>query len=298
MSFGATFRYTAKRSLAPGHTAETSYVAEFELVDAVPSVADVKTREQSQGGASEATFYRQDRSWQLTFAPVRGDDLLLLREFLDSTETGQAFHVAMYGDEAQMLALRRLETEHSESPFMRVGARDSDWFQASIVAIESKVNVVDETGAVIGSVVDESESTDIYAPEIDGGTGTGGLDPPAGSGVGQWDSPIVFEAGGGGNNIGYDAGGTGTLISGGLGSANLASFITHFVPGPNETSLILGVTGITTADIEPFTSITISGYGTLNFADIVTDTGGSLIWIVNSLGMLNVGTTYTVTVNL
>jgi hypothetical protein len=152
--------YTAKRSLAPGHRAERTYTIPFDIADALPSVSDVKTRERSQGGGRYAALHRQDRLWRIEFAPVCGTELLLLREFLDSTESGQTFRMELYGDEVESMALRRLEDSHSEQPFMRVGSSEGDWFRAGIEAVESG---------------DESDTIDIYNPEVGGPIG--GLGP-------------------------------------------------------------------------------------------------------------------------
>lgn len=164
----ALFIYTAQRSLVLGHAAQSKYSIEIGLQQASPSEADVRTDERSAGGALESSYERTDVTWQFATAPVRGVELAQLREFLDSTESGQVFRGYLYGNESTPIALRRIEDGHAESSFMRVGGADLDYFTASFSAIE----------AVSDYITDISETIDVYAPEEGGGGPGGVLDPP------------------------------------------------------------------------------------------------------------------------
>jgi hypothetical protein len=128
--------YTAKRSMVSWHSLNTQYVLEIDCTEDARERQVEKTSVRSKGGAMEVLYHRSDRQHVITFAPVRGTDLDLLIEMLDSTEAGETFQAQIYGTEAGLLNLRRTDTSYTLSPFMRVGATDKDWYQATITAIE------------------------------------------------------------------------------------------------------------------------------------------------------------------
>jgi hypothetical protein len=172
----AIFGYTARRSLTPSHVLNERQSIELELSDAVSfTESDVKSAERSPGGGLEVGFERTDVLWSLSFAPVRGAQVDALREFLDSTESGEAFSMWLRSGESSPIVLKRTEDSHALQPFMRVGARRGDWWTASFEAIE------------VAAFDDTSETFDPYAPSAGGDTSSGGgFDPvPAGAPVGS-----------------------------------------------------------------------------------------------------------------
>lgn len=128
--------YTATRSLVVSHVLNTQYMLEIDCTEDVRSRDVDKTIIRSKGGAMEALYYKADRQHVITFAPVRGTDLDLLIEMLDSTEGGETFQAQIYGTESALTSLRRTDSGYTLSPFMRVGATDKDWYQVTITAIE------------------------------------------------------------------------------------------------------------------------------------------------------------------
>lgn len=174
--------YTAKRSLVPGHQVEQVYVLNVDISEATPGVEDIKTEERSTGGGGETVFHRQDRRWDIAFAPMRGMDLLMMREFMDSIESGQAFQMEIYEGEP-LGYFKWIDSEHGEDVFMRVGLEESDWYQVRGTFLET-------------TDVDPSITLDVFAP---GGGGGGLLDPVEFGGV------VTFTCVSGG---GYGTGGS------------------------------------------------------------------------------------------
>lgn len=138
----ARFVYVAKRSLISGHLVDNQYLLDIDLQEEESADEDVKTSEQAIGGGQETVYHRTDVVHTLRFAPVSGAALLALREFLDSTVTGESFKVYLYGDETEGLKLRRLEEQHAEDVFIRRGGEDRDAFEATINAIETTDEVI------------------------------------------------------------------------------------------------------------------------------------------------------------
>jgi hypothetical protein len=183
----AIIEYTAKRSLATGHAANVSYSIELDLVEATSEVVDVCEKPRSPGGGVEPSFERQDTFWNFQFAPVSGFDLELLREFLDSIESGELFRVWIWPDDTAPLTLKRSDDSgHSEDAFMRCGAEDRDYFTAQFRALQVAAYDVTGSGAPIGgggasgggSGGGGGETTDIYDPDIGGPTGGLGDEEP------------------------------------------------------------------------------------------------------------------------
>jgi len=134
----ATIQYVAKRGLAQGHVMNELYALDIDIVDdgTERSTKVEKDVVQANGGAMEVLYHRRDVTWQLVFAPVRGKDMPVLREFLESTDGGESFNVDIYGQFAQAIAVKRIDTSYTETPFMRVGSAALDLFQVRITVIE------------------------------------------------------------------------------------------------------------------------------------------------------------------
>jgi hypothetical protein len=132
------FIYTARRSLIAGHVVDETYHLEIALMEETTlSRAVEKTIVRSKGGAMETLHDRADENWSIVFEPVRGTTRLRLKEFLDSTESGQTFQAYLYGTESEPLTLKRTDSGYQWAPFRRVGSPEGDWYQASaITAVE------------------------------------------------------------------------------------------------------------------------------------------------------------------
>lgn len=84
--------YTARRGLAPGHSAGTVYVYLLPSIEVLDHSREVRIeRQQSLSGAQEARYYHGKDRWFVQFEPIYGDEAALMLEFLKSTEDGQAF---------------------------------------------------------------------------------------------------------------------------------------------------------------------------------------------------------------
>jgi hypothetical protein len=133
----ATISYMAKRSLIDLHAAGESCILEIDVTEAQRSTSVKKAVKRSIGGAMETLRHSADVEWLITFEPVAGVDLALLREFLDSTDSGETFSIDIYGSSSSVRSMRRTDDGHAETPFMRLGSESSDYFTASITAIET-----------------------------------------------------------------------------------------------------------------------------------------------------------------
>lgn len=129
--------YTALRSLTNNHVANRVYTIEIDATEALRSESVEKTSVRSLGGAMETNRNYADVEWQITFEPVAGARLSLLREFLKSTDSGEPFAMDIYGNSSSTRTLRRTDSGHSETPYMRIGSESRDFFTASITAIEA-----------------------------------------------------------------------------------------------------------------------------------------------------------------
>lgn len=128
--------YVAKRSLVPTHLANQSYAIEIDIQEPVRSRAVKKTVNRALGGAMEVLRDYADTQWQITFEPVWGTRLALMREFLDSTDGGEQFAIDLYGASSALKSMRRTDEGHIEEPFLRRGSELTDAFQISITAIQ------------------------------------------------------------------------------------------------------------------------------------------------------------------
>lgn len=130
----AEFRYTCKRSNLADHIINQTYMIEIGTTSgAGPASRRVDKNEvRAAGGATETLYNKADREWMLTFEPVNGDRLNQLIEFLDSTESGEAFSMRLYGTEASFTTVKRSDEGYEPQPFMPVGSERGDWWQISI----------------------------------------------------------------------------------------------------------------------------------------------------------------------
>jgi hypothetical protein len=173
----SVIEYTARRSFFSDHTAGEKYEIEVEIAldSAQQEIEEVKFIERSPGGAMEQGLERIDTFIPLTIINSHGAHLMQLREFLDSTESGETFKVWVC-DESDSprgvpYVLKRLDEGHTEMAFIRKGSRMDDAFQVTIRGVVS--------GSVVDGEVVDSDGSDIYDPNSDpDGTGTGGLQPP------------------------------------------------------------------------------------------------------------------------
>lgn len=155
--------YTAKRSIIPGHAIGERYVFDMPMMESVPAAEDIRIDERSAGGAFESVLHRTEVTWTFRTEPIRGEARELMREFLESTESGQTFRIWLYGSESQPIYFKRADDGHTEDSYLELGHRDLDYVTMSFRAIE----------AVSEYVTDITETVDVYV-EID----TGALDPP------------------------------------------------------------------------------------------------------------------------
>jgi hypothetical protein len=90
--------YVARRSLAPGHVAETPYTLILPSLVRCEIGRERKTsRRVSMSGLAETLFYYSKRTFQVQTEPVPLDEALLLVEFLESVDDGQSFTFDPYG---------------------------------------------------------------------------------------------------------------------------------------------------------------------------------------------------------
>lgn len=192
----AEIEYIAKRSLAGGHLENSLVVIELDVESAQPRVEDIKEIARSPGGSMETSYERTDVLWTIQFAPVFGNELDLLRELLDSTESGELFRVWLWPEDSP-LYLKRIEDGHSEETFIRRGGERSDCFRGQLTALQTAPydpsGSGQESGGVPSGAGGGGGTTDVYTPDAGGGSGgaDGGLDPDPAPGIGgpgasQW----------------------------------------------------------------------------------------------------------------
>jgi hypothetical protein len=128
--------YSATESLLPFRSAGQVVSFEIDFQEAKRSRSVEKTVQRSEGGSMEVLKHRAEGTWSITFEPVNGVKLDQLREFLDSTEGGEAFTMDAYGTSSAPRQVKRLDDGYSEEPFMRNGSEHTDYFVISIQVIE------------------------------------------------------------------------------------------------------------------------------------------------------------------
>lgn len=119
--------YTAKRELAPGHVANTSYTIPLTLTQEGFEFTgkDLKETPKSLSGVIETLYFGSEKVWSVTLEPVPDEESFLLREFIGSTADGQAFAFDPYGSDgapsSRLMTVKRNDEGAKESVFMRTG---------------------------------------------------------------------------------------------------------------------------------------------------------------------------------
>lgn len=172
----ALIQYTAKRSLAGGHVVDGQYGIELDLLDAQPDMQDVKSEARSPGGALEIAYERQDVFWTIRLGPVSGYELELLREFLDSIESGEIFQIWLWPEDTIPLSLKCLEDGHTEEAFMRRGGEREDYFTGQFTALQVSPYDICGAGYEVGGIPSGAQggggaTLDMYSPD------SGDIDP-------------------------------------------------------------------------------------------------------------------------
>lgn len=132
----ANFVYTATEELIGGRSSGDIVVLDIGVQEALRSRSTEKNVQRSQGGAMEVLWHRADVTWSVTLEPVSGVTLDIVREFMASTEAGEAFSMDLYGTASRPKAVKRIDDGYSEQPFMRVGYESRDLFVISFQVIE------------------------------------------------------------------------------------------------------------------------------------------------------------------
>jgi hypothetical protein len=128
--------YTALRELTGIVLDGGTAILEIGISEYSTSRAVVKDAHRSKGGARETLYHRADVTHNITFQPVNNFEKKQLREFLASTESGEAFSIYLYGTESAPIRVTREDEGSSENMFMAVGSADGDYMQASITVME------------------------------------------------------------------------------------------------------------------------------------------------------------------
>lgn len=284
--------YLAKRTFAPGHAVDVRYAISVGITQATPSTEDVKQTARSPGGATETSYERSDVTWSFETEPVSGYDLLLVREFMDSTESGETFAIYLRDSDAEPLYVKRFEDQHSETASLACGAEDRDSFRASFTALQVAAEEV-------------SETTDVYAPSGGGDEDTGGLDPPPPSGI-----PTITAGGAEGEQVGYSqptGSAIGSIVDPEVGAYSIAEVLDIFEEGGYvfDGFYLTLDSGIEDGapDDDYFTSVTINGHTYLTADVDLTDTtsasGGldntARVWVWEGPADLELGNSYELT---
>jgi hypothetical protein len=132
----ANFVYSATSELIGGRSVGDTVMLDIAVQEAQRSRSVEKSVQRSQGGAMEVLWHRADVTWSVTLEPVAGATLDLVREFMASTEAGEAFTMDLYGSSSAPKSVKRIDDGYTETPFMRVGAESRDWFVVNFQVIE------------------------------------------------------------------------------------------------------------------------------------------------------------------
>lgn len=112
----------AKRRLASGHSANSTYTLTVELETLEPpSADDLKEVAESMAGNVETIYFGTRRIWNATIAPVAlsSDSFSLIDEFLSSTADGQEFSFDPY-ETGTPLTVVRNDKGHQLSKFVSI----------------------------------------------------------------------------------------------------------------------------------------------------------------------------------
>lgn len=89
--------YIAKRSLIPGHSANTSYSMNLPVVSLPISRNVSNERQEAIDGTRETIRFYACEIWDITLAVMYGTAAAQVKEFLDSVEDGETFTFDPYG---------------------------------------------------------------------------------------------------------------------------------------------------------------------------------------------------------
>lgn len=128
--------YTAQRSLIPGHVAGTQYTLSIATTTRLSSRRVERTQQKSLSGRIETLWYYGERSWSVVFEPVNGTRVDALREFLDSTESGELFTMTLNGESKPAVNVKRSDDGYSLTMFMELGNLSTDYLQTGIEVVE------------------------------------------------------------------------------------------------------------------------------------------------------------------
>jgi hypothetical protein len=120
--------YVARRDLAPGHSAATTYTLPLVLTEFQKRAGgDLKTVSKAIAGNSEVVYHGRERIWRVMLEPMAEEDTALVREFLGSTADGQEFQFDPYGtpdNPRKEMTVKREDDGADESSFLRNGDPD------------------------------------------------------------------------------------------------------------------------------------------------------------------------------
>lgn len=89
--------YTARRSIIPGHSINSSYSLDLPCVAVDPKRDPRVETQETLSGARESLRYHAVMTYAVTLAPLQGTELRAVLEFLDSVEAGEAFTFDPHG---------------------------------------------------------------------------------------------------------------------------------------------------------------------------------------------------------
>jgi hypothetical protein len=118
--------YEASDGLVSYHVDGADYSLDFEISDLRPPNGDVlRTKQESLSGKVETNKFGRRRIWSLTTIPYQraSEQAKLLREFLNSTDDGQAFTLDPYGvvdGDVQPLSVIREDDGYTEDKFQEI----------------------------------------------------------------------------------------------------------------------------------------------------------------------------------
>ena len=118
--------YTAKRTIAAGHTVDTLYGIDVGMFVVDDASAVERSRHRSISGASETWLHRIDKYITFQTIPIAETDPLLayIEEFIDSVAAGESFGVDKWGSVAVPSSVQTCELESTKINPTRVqGAR-------------------------------------------------------------------------------------------------------------------------------------------------------------------------------
>lgn len=111
-------QFTARRSMLASRVAGELVTLEVGLTDAIRRRDVRKFPHRASAGGMETLYEGADTVWDLEFQPAQGDLYARLREFADSTASGEPFSVWVYGTEGAPVVLKRIDSGYSPVPFM------------------------------------------------------------------------------------------------------------------------------------------------------------------------------------